>query len=130
MEEGEEGMLTEGEVSSVQDDSDLNDKPPAMKLLDRYDKYVEYIEMLIEKPGHYFEYLAPFDDPIRYAVKHILSSKSKEEISLVAFPVRIRIFLVPELNVLTVQVVSDNVSTDQILSDLIGSEDQGSQLML
>jgi hypothetical protein len=43
---------------------------------------------------------------------------------------RVRIFLVPELNVLTVQIVSENVTTDQILSDLLSPEDQGSQLML
>ena len=51
VEEGEEGMLTEGEMSSAHDESDLNDKPPVMKLLDKYDKYVEYIEITIEKPG-------------------------------------------------------------------------------
>ena len=74
--------------------------------------------------------MPPFDQSAKFAIKQVLSSKSKEEISLAAFPMRLRIFLVPELNVLTVQIVSDNVTTDQILSDLLSPEDQGSQLML
>ena len=44
-------MISEGEMSSGQDESDLNDKPPDMKLLDRFEKYVEYIELAIERPG-------------------------------------------------------------------------------
>jgi hypothetical protein len=54
-------MLSEEEMSSGQDESDLNDKLPAMKLLDRFEKYVEYIDVLIERPGTFFEYMAPFD---------------------------------------------------------------------
>ena len=95
-------MLSEEEMSSGQDESDLNDKLPAMKLLDRFEKYVEYIDMLIERPGTFFDYMAPFDQSARFAIKNILTQKSKDEISLAAFPMRVRIFLVPELNVLTV----------------------------
>ena len=116
-------MLSDGDVSSGQEDSELNDRPPAMKLLDKYDKYVEYIDVLVERPGTFFEYTAPFSSSCKYAIKEILTSKSKEEISLAAFPMRIRIFLVPGLNVLTVQIVSDNASTDQILGDLLSFND-------
>ena len=74
--------------------------------------------------------MPPFDQSAKFAIKQILSSKSKEEISLAAFPMKIRIFLIPELNILTVQVLGENCTTDQILSDLLNSEDQGSQLMI
>ena len=119
-------MLSDADVSSGQEDSELNDKPLTMRLLDKYDKYVEYIDVLIERPGTYFEYTAPFSSSSKYAINEILTSKSKEEISLAAFPMRLRIFLVPGLNVLTVQIVSDTTSTDQILGDLLSFEDQGS----
>ena len=74
--------------------------------------------------------MPPFDQSAKFAIKQVLSSKSKEEISLAAFPMKIRIFLVPELNILTVQVLGENCTTDQILSDLLNTEDQGSQLMI
>ena len=105
-------MLSEADLSSGQEDSDFNDRPPAMKLLDKYDKYVEYIEVLIERPGTFFEYTAPFSTSSRYVISEILTPKSKEEISLAAFPLRLRIFLVPGLNVLTVQVVCEKATTD------------------
>lgn len=129
-EEGEEGMLSEVDVSSGGEDSELNDRPPSMKLLDKHDKYVEYIDVLIEKPGTFYEYTAAFSQSSKYAIKEILTAKSKEEISLAAFPLRLRIFLVPGLNVLTVQVVCEKATTDQILGDLLSFEDQGSQLMI
>ena len=104
LEEGEEGMLSEADLSnSGQEDSDFNDKPPVMKLLGKYDKYVEYIDVLIERPGTFCDqYTTPFSASCKYAINEILTSKSKEEISLAAFPLRLRFFLVPALDILTV----------------------------
>ena len=73
-----------------------------MKLLGKYDKYVEYIDVLIERPGTFYDYTAPFSASCNYAVKEVLTSKSKEEISLSAFPLRLRFFLIPALDILTV----------------------------
>ena len=100
-EEGEEGMVSDAD-SSDGDDTDLNDRPPTMKLLDKYEKYVEYIDVLIDKPSTFYDYTAPFSSSSKFAIKEILTAKNKEEIGLAAFPLRLRIFLVPGLNVLTV----------------------------
>ena len=63
---------------------------------------------------------------------HILSPKSKDTISVHAFPLTFQIQLVPELNVLTITLVTENelMSTDALLTNLTSQNDQGGQIMI
>ena len=89
MEEGEEGMIisdAENSQLSGSSDSDLGVNPTEKKLIEKYEKYPEYLKVTFKKPDSFFEYLAPFNSSNITSVTKILSSKSKEQISVQGFP--------------------------------------------
>jgi len=114
------------EIGSSQGDEDFEDDVPQMSLVERYEKFPEYLEVsILHNPG-FFDFIAPLNAANRYSIQNILNKKNKELISMTAFPLKIRIFLVPHLNVLTTDLNSDHFTTDQILGNLLSFNDEGS----
>lgn len=88
MAEDEEGMIvSDAECSQMSNgDSDLGVNPTEHKLIEKYEKYPEYIKVKFSKPEAYFEHLAPFNESNKHSISSILSARSKEAISVQAFP--------------------------------------------
>ena len=132
LEEGEEGMIiSEAENSHMSNssDSDAGVNPTEKKLIEKYEKYPEYLKVTFNKPDSFFDNLMPFNNANRAAITNILSAKNKELISEQSFPFALYIQLVPELNVLTISAATgadnDLLSTDALMTDLISLTDQG-----
>ena len=134
MEEGEDGMIiSDAENSHMSNrDSDQGANPTDRKLIEKYEKYPEYLKVTFWKPEAFFQHLSPFNSANKYSIMHILSPKSKDTISVHAFPLTFQIQLVPELNVLTITLVTENelMSTDALLTNLTSQNDQGGQIMI
>ena len=98
--------------------------PTERRLLEKYEKYPEYLKISFKKPESFFENTKPFTASNKEAIK-ILSNKSRETILSQAFPLSFYVQLVPELNVLTISVAKNNelMSTDALLTDLISFDD-------
>lgn len=58
-----------------------------------------------------------------------MREQSKNEIAITLFPCVLRIYLIPQLNVLTIEFKNKVFTTDDILGDL-NFDDQGTQLSL
>lgn len=128
MEEGEEGMIisdAENSQMSGSSDSDAGVNPTEKKLIEKYEKYPEYLKVTFKKSDSFFEYLTPFNSANIASATKILSTKSKEQISVQGLPLSLHIQLVPELNILTISVATDNdlMSTDALLADLTSFND-------
>ena len=74
--------------------------------------------------------MGPFNSANKFEIEHILSSETKHYVSSTALPLCIRVFLIPDLNVLTVECQSGNknLATDEVLGNLIDFDDLGKQL--
>lgn len=114
----------ENSQMSGESDSDGGENPTEKKLIEKYEKYPEYIKVTFKKPDAFFEHLMPFNSSNKMAAK-VLSSKSKDAITAQAFPLSLNIQLVPELNVLTISVATENelFSTDALLTNLMTHND-------
>ena len=64
-----------------------DDNPTEKRLIEKYDKYPDYLKITFKKPDTFYDYLVPFNSSNREAITKILNSKSKEAISNLAFPV-------------------------------------------
>lgn len=131
MDEGEEGMILSEDDKSKGDEShgDTDDvegnNPTEKQLLEKYEKYPDYLRLTLKKPQAFFENLEPFSSSNRHSLTKLLSKKSKEQLVEQLFPLTLYIQLVPELNILTVMVSSGNdaMTTDALLTDLLGDSD-------
>ena len=137
-EEGEEGMVSDGSASEDAD-SDADDHPTDSKLIEKYEKYPEYLKITFKKPqdvSSFFENVAPFNSANRHAISSILSQKSKDSIADKCFPLSFYIQLIPALNVITIMAQAPPLEgfsglTDSLLTNLtIVEKDEGSQLMI
>lgn len=85
-EEGEEGMIVSEDEKSQGYDSnnesdDLDDiNPTEKRLLEKYDKYPDYLRVTFRKPQAFFENLEPFNSANRHSLTKLLSKKSKEQL--------------------------------------------------
>ena len=94
MEEGEEGMIisdAENSQLSGSSDSDCGVNPTEKKLIEKYDKYPEYLKITFKKTDNFFENSTAFNSSNNTAVSKILSTKSKESILLHGFPLSLHI---------------------------------------
>lgn len=57
---------------------------------------------------------------------------NKDRLALIegCFPFTLRFFLLPELNVMTVQLVSESLTSDKLLSNLFMDRDLGHQIRI
>ena len=108
-EEGEEG----GELSDelMQEDEFRAPSP----LLSEYDKFPEYLEIQL-KPHSDLPMLAAWN---KYSLNQVIDQKTRELIYLKSFPITLRIYLVPKLNVITVSKHSGELTVDDLLTNLI-----------
>lgn len=95
-------------------------------MIGKYDKFPLYVEMRVEQNERFFDFKQPFTNYNQFSIG-ILKDKTKTEIGLQMFPLTMRIFLIPELNVLTVEFKNKTFTTDQILGDL-SIKDLGKQV--
>eukprot|EP00347_Sterkiella_histriomuscorum_P007800 403347513 len=116
-----------GDIINLDAPFDIDDKP-ILYLADQYERFPLYIEIKISQNPHFFEYLKPFNSANTFSIEQ-LSNQSKEDIMVKIFPLVVRIFLIPELNILTIELRNENLSTDDILSKL-NLNDKGKQLNL
>mmetsp|Transcript_44925 Transcript_44925/g.59632 ORF Transcript_44925/g.59632 Transcript_44925/m.59632 type:complete len:88 (+) Transcript_44925:283-546(+) len=84
-----DGEASQGSAMSQSDDLGLN--PTEKRLLEKYDKYPDYIKITFRKPLAYLEQLDSFNSANQYAITKILSKKSKEAILEQAFPLTLYI---------------------------------------
>ena len=64
-----------------------DDNPTEKRLIEKYDKYPDYLKITFKKPDTFYDYLVPFNSSNREAITKILNPKSKEAICNLAFPV-------------------------------------------
>ena len=118
----------------INNDTDEFDdvNPTDKKLLEKYDKYPDYLRVTFRKPAQFFDNLEPFNSANKHSLTKVLNKKSQEQLLEQLFPLTLYIQLVPELNILTVMVagMSESMTTDALLSDLLCESDQGGQLMI
>lgn len=90
LEEGEEGMImSDAEINSHlsgSSDSDFGENPTEKKLIEKYDKYPEYLKISFKKPESFFQYTEPFNSANLSSIGRVLSVKSKEHILNTGFP--------------------------------------------
>ena len=81
-------IISEAENSHISNssDSDAGANPTEKKLIEKYEKYPEYLKVTFNKPDNFFEHLMPFNNANRAAITSILSAKNKELISEQSFP--------------------------------------------
>ena len=73
-------------------DSDEDAVNPTEKLLiDKYEKYPEYLQLTFKKPDTFFENLEPFYGANKESFFKILSQKSKDAVTNYAFPLKLNI---------------------------------------
>jgi hypothetical protein len=128
IEEGEEGA----EVSTPLSDNEMTvdeDKAPNA-LLEQYDKFPEYITLTLKQRQESFA----FTSYNKFAITEVLDQKQKEVIMLNTYPITLKIYLVPKLNILTIakDERSDAMTTtiDDLLSNLIDFNDDGTNLQI
>ncbi len=90
-------------------DFDINEEPKEL-LLDRYPKFPLYIEVLISENSNFLNIKKSLSPSNIHGIS-VLAQK-KDDILLRLFPFALRIYLVPKLNVLTVEFRNRNFSTD------------------
>lgn len=83
-----------------------DERAPA-PLLGAFEKYPEYIEIQLKPQAACLTESNLLTDFNKHALNSILDQKTRELIHLKSFPVVLRIFLVPKLNILTVQKQSE-----------------------
>ena len=94
-------------------------------LLGQYEKYPEFIEIEL-KPQ---DLSCLVNSQTKHALYEVLDQKTRELIILKSFPIVLRIFLVPELNILTIKSSSKTeVTIDQLLTNLLSVNDEGKNL--
>lgn len=59
LEEGEEGMLSEGGGSILETQSMESEHRPEMVFLNRFEKYPEYLTITVQRNPHFFNFTAP-----------------------------------------------------------------------
>lgn len=96
-----------------------------MLLLGKFEKFPEYLDIKIQKNPNFFDFLAPFSEASKFTIARLFSNTNKCALIDSFFPLKLRIFLVPKLNILTVELHSENYSTDQLLGNLFGVKDCG-----
>ena len=99
-----------------------------MLLLGKFEKFPEYLQVKIERNPGFFDYKPTFKPMSQYTASHLFSAKERNAIIDNSFPFTLRVFLIPELNVLSCQVVSDHLTADQLLGNLFGERDLGQQV--
>ena len=126
IEEGEEGA----EISAPLSDNEMTvdeDKAPNA-LLEQFDKFPEYITLTLKQRQESFT----FTSYNKFAITEVIDQKQKEVIMLNTYPITLKIYLVPKLNILTIakDERSDAMTTtiDDLLSNLIDFNDDGTNL--
>ena len=92
----EKKQAEEGENISSDED---NEKAPT-PLLSKFEKWPEYIEVTFRP--QVLQAASLLSEYNNYALQNVFDQKTRELIHLKSFPVTIQIYLIPELNVLTV----------------------------
>lgn len=94
-------------------------------MIEKYEKYPEYVSITVKKPSDMDEVLKTMPESIQNAFAKVLSDKSKDLINLHAFPLKVIVQLIPELNILTVMTLGegDFIQTDRIMKDLVSFDD-------
>lgn len=123
--DNEEGMISDAEAYQASIGSDFNDHKPAMQLLGRYEKFPEYIQVKVERNPRLFDYEPTFKSFSRFTYQNIFSAKERHGLIDSAFPFTLHCFLIPELNVLSLSLVSDSFGPDQLLGNLFTEMDLG-----
>jgi len=107
-------------------DSDFGENPTEKKLIEKYEKYAEYLKLSFRKPENFYQYTEPFNSANIASINKILSVKSKDQILAQGFPFGFYIQIIPGLNVLSISAsTADNdlMSTDALLTDLTSFDD-------
>lgn len=118
-------MISDAEAYQASLDSDFNDPKPAMHLLGKFEKFPEYVQVKVDRNPKLFDYEPTFKSFSKYTYKHLFTAKERNTIIDNCFPFTLRFFLLPELNILTIQLVSDTLTSDQLLGNLFGERDLG-----
>jgi hypothetical protein len=87
-------------------------------LIDKFEKFPLFIDVTIQQNPYFFDFLQPFSTSNIQSIS-ILNESMKNEILLQLFPLKMRIYLVPQLNILTIELKSKQFKTDQIMTNLI-----------
>ena len=77
-----------------------------------------YLEVIAHLSHDFFQFEGPFSDANCHSIK-LLSEQSKNQILMQLFPLRLRIYLVPLLNVMTIEADSKMFDTDSLLQGLL-----------
>ena len=111
VEEGEEGAEVEALESDIEQVIDEEERIAPGPLLGQYEKFPEFIELEIKPLGTITtsNILTAYN---KYALNEILDQKTRELILLKSFPIVFRIYLVPALNILTIQKGQSDTSID------------------
>ncbi|TNV84672.1 hypothetical protein FGO68_gene6114 [Halteria grandinella] len=127
LEEGEEDPNSEANQASepLKAQFDLEDKP-LETLINKYAKFPLYIEVVIQHIADFFSMSEIFTVANIHSLK-LVNEATKSSILFSIFPLRLRIQLIPDLNVLTVEFDNKTFKSDQILAQL-SSGDSGKQL--
>jgi len=99
-------------------------------LLEQFDKFPEYITLTLKQRQESFA----FTSYNKFVLTEVLDQKQKEVIMLNTYPITLKIYLVPKLNILTIakEERSDAMTTtiDDLLSNLIDFNDDGTNLQI
>ena len=99
-----------------------------MLLLGKFEKFPQYLQLKIERNPAFFDFQPTFKPLSRYTANQLFSAKERNAIIDNCFPFTIRIFMIPELNVLSCQLVSEHFTADQLFGNLFGERDLGQQI--
>ncbi len=103
-------------MSDGSSDSNMGTNPTEKKLIEQYDKYPEYLKVSFKRPNCILDYTEPLNASNRFSIANLLNKQSKDQLLERISPFCLYIQLVPELNILTVSVGSENesVTTDTL----------------
>ena len=83
-----------------------------MNLLGKYEKFPEYLQIKVERNPHFFDLQPVFKPFSKFTINQMFSVKERNVLIDSCFPFTLRCFLLPELNVLTTQLISDLFTAD------------------
>jgi hypothetical protein len=71
----------------------------------------------VQQNSNFYDYQQPFNTANKYSLS-LLNDQTRNNILLQIFPLRMRIYLVAELNILSIEFENKQFKTDDILSEV------------
>lgn len=128
--DNEEGLILDAEAYEASLNSDFEDPKATESLLGKFAKYPEYVQIRAAQNPNMFKFEQIFKQYSRFTLTHFLTPEDRKQILQSYFPLTMRFFLLPDLNVLTVQLVSTTHTTQKLLANLFSDRDLGQQLRI